>query len=217
MRLALINLVLLLVVLTVFQARGDTPSLRNQRNPVWHIGVELSELMQNRFRNLGPDNFTFYCGQEALFGYQPSLGWRLLLINVELSKEHLQSNRFISGDKSDLSGRLTVSRLYLDWYPVEKKLGFVAFRPIVSAGLGYNRTVIARNDTYDLRAISLGPGFRLQTEFFKSAFVEFPVIDGFIYLWKSGPAKRNFPDWRIESPEWGMFFLWINLGVNFRF
>ncbi|MEO0020285.1 MAG: hypothetical protein ABIK47_06595 [candidate division WOR-3 bacterium] len=208
---------LITVAMLILPVNGSPNERANRENIIWHVGVELSELMQNRFRNLGPDNLTFYCGQQTLFGYQPRLGWRLLLINVELSKEHLQSNRFISGDKGDLSGRLTVSRLYLDWYPLEKKLGFISFKPIVSAGLGYNRTVIKHNETYDFRTVSFGPGFRLQTEFFNSVFVEFPVIDGFVYLWKSGPARQGFSSWQIEYPEWGMAFLWVNLGVNFRF
>lgn len=189
----------------------------NQSNFNLHFGFEISELLQNRFRNLGPRNFTFLAGQEFRSGKWQDLGWRVLLMNVELSQEHLQGNSFIKGDKTDLEGALTVGRVYLDWYPVSKELSFLRFRPILSLGTGYNRNVIQESQIYDLNGITLDAGFRLQTEFFRRVFIEFPVADAFVYLWKNRSAKGAVNDARIDYPEWGMIFLWVNAGFRINF
>ncbi len=186
----------------------------NNLNPNLHFGFELSELLQNNFTNLGPKNFTLFAGQEFWFKKLQNFGYRVLIINVELSSEHLAGNSFIKGDKSDLTGSLTAGRVYFDWYPARKKLLFISFNPIFSTGLGCNRNVIQNNEVYDLRGFTLDAGFRLQGEFLKKFFIEFPVIDGFVYLWKNRSAKGIIDNAFIDYPEWGMVFLWINLGFK---
>lgn len=186
----------------------------NNLTPNFHFGFEISELLQNNFRNLGLKNFTFFFGQKFWFEKLQNFGYRVLIINVELSSEHLAGNNFIKGDKSGLIGSLTVGRIFFDWYPARKKIMFIQFNPVFSTGLGYNRNIIQNNAVYDLNGITLNAGFRLQSEFLEKVFIEFPVIDGFFYLWKSRSAKGIVDNAIIDYPEWGMVFLWINLGFK---
>ncbi len=190
---------------------------KEELSPNIYFGFEISELLQNNFNNLGIKNFTLFLGQRIWKKGFQDLGYRMLLINVELSTEHLSNNRFIKGEKLSLGGNLTVGRLYLDWYPVEKKVYFMKLKPVMGTGIGYTRTMISNNETYDLKSFSLSAKFRMQYEFFKKSFIEFPVADGFMYLWKNRSAKGTIGNTIIDFPEWGMVFLWINVGINIRF
>jgi len=181
-----------------------------------HIGIELSELLQNRFRNLGTNNFTILGGAEFPGSGRKNFGCRLMLINVQLSNEHLMDNHFIKGDKSNLSGRLFVSRCYAELYPLEKKLGFVSFAPVAGFGPGYSRILFQNTDIYELKGITLGANLRLQTQLFNRIFIEFPVIDVSPYLWKNRSTHATIGSATIEYPEWGEVYFWINLGVKFR-
>ncbi|MEO0115556.1 MAG: hypothetical protein ABIK93_08820 [candidate division WOR-3 bacterium] len=169
------------------------------------IGFELSELLQNRFRSLGQKNCTLILGQEFPKGGWNNYGYQLLLINVELSPEHLQNNPFLKGNKSNLTGNLFVSRILVDLFPFEKKFGLVRFIPIVGLGFGYNRTILQSGQTYDLNGLTFGTDFRLQTEFLSRLFFEFPVIDASVYLWKSRPTKGTIGEIIIDYPEWELF------------
>uniref|UniRef100_A0A7C1NHE2 Outer membrane protein beta-barrel domain-containing protein n=1 Tax=candidate division WOR-3 bacterium TaxID=2052148 RepID=A0A7C1NHE2_UNCW3 len=180
-----------------------------------HFGLELSELLQNRFHNPGPDNFTLLTGMET---EKPGVnfGCRLLVINVRLSNWHLQTSRFISGDKSGLEGRLFISRLYADICPVKKELGILRLLPVAGLGMGYDRTVLTNSyGTYDLRGWTLNAAARLQTELIRRVFVEFPVVNIALYLNKNRPARERLGTAIINYPEWGAIYLWLNLGVKF--
>ncbi|MEO0052224.1 MAG: hypothetical protein ABIK11_06805 [candidate division WOR-3 bacterium] len=199
----------LLLLLTL--ARTDSTI-----SPRVHIGLELSELLQNRFRNPGPDNFTLLAGVET---EKPGVdfGCRLLVINVQLSNEHLQTSRFIAGDKSGLTGRLFISRLYAELYPVKQELGILRLLSVAGLGTGYDRTMLTNSyGSYDLRGLTLNAGARLQTEFFRRVFLEFPVMDIALYLKKSRPTRDTLGTTVINYPEWGAVYFWLNLGVKFR-
>ncbi|MCX7733122.1 MAG: hypothetical protein N2248_08215 [candidate division WOR-3 bacterium] len=181
-----------------------------------HFGLELSELLQNRFRNPGPDNFTLLAGMETEKS-GINFGCRLLMINVQLSNEHLQTSRFISGDESGLEGRLFISRLYAELYPVKQELGVLRLLPVAGLGMGYDRTVLTNSyGSYDLRGWTLNAGARLQTEFFRRVFLEFPVMDLALYLKKNRSTRDTLGTAVINYPEWGAVYLWLNLGVKFR-
>jgi hypothetical protein len=192
------------------------PLVVNARGATVHFGLELSELLQNRFRNPGPENFTLFCGAET---ERPGInfGLRLLLINVQLSTEHLRQNRFITGDRSALAGRLFVSRLQAELYPVREEFGFLRLIPVFSIGPGYDRTLItADTAAYDLRVFNLSTGFRLQTELLRRVFLELPVIDLAWYLYKNRPTAGTVGNAKINYPEWGAVYFWLNLGVKFK-
>ncbi len=173
----------------------------------FYVGFEVSELLQNNFTDFGNKNFTFFLGQKFWFKNLQNFGYRFLLINVDLSSEHLKENNFIKGDKSGLTGNLIASRIYLDWYIARKKLLFTSIYPIFSTGFGFNKNVVTNKEIYDFRGITLNIGFRLQNEFFERIFIEFPVVDTFVYLWKNRNAKGNIDNTLIDYPEWGMIFL----------
>ncbi|MEO0136987.1 MAG: hypothetical protein ABIL40_09930 [candidate division WOR-3 bacterium] len=210
------NITVILFVATFF-VFGQGLEIVNNLNPTIHLGFEISELLQNNFRDLGPKNFTFFFGQEFWCKKLQNFGYRVLVINVDLSAEHLSNNNFIKGDKSGLTGSLTAGRIFFDWYPARKKVMFIQFNPIFSAGLGYNRNIIQNNAVYDLNGITLDAGFRLQSLFFEKVFIEFTVIDGFLYLWKNRSAKGIVDNAIIDYPEQGMIFLWINFGVKINY
>ncbi|MEO0165148.1 MAG: hypothetical protein ABIL39_03315 [candidate division WOR-3 bacterium] len=213
MRKILTTILFLAVVFIYAQENRESVQLL----PKFHFGFEISELLQNDFRNLGPKNFTFFFGQEFWCKKLQNFGYRVLVINVDLSAEHLSNNNFIKGDKSGLTGSLTAGRIFFDWYPGRKKVMFIQFNPIFSTGLGYNRNIIQNNAVYDLNGITLDAGFRLQSVCFEKVFIEFPVIDGFLYLWKSRSAKGIVDNAIIDYPEQGMIFLWINFGIKISY
>ncbi|MEJ5172071.1 MAG: hypothetical protein WHU10_13875, partial [Fimbriimonadales bacterium] len=86
----------------------------------FYIGFELSELLQNDFKNLGVSNYTFIAG--ARFDKEflsEKFGLSTILINVQLSHKHLSDSNaipFIEGDRDSLIGTLFVSRLLIDHY-----------------------------------------------------------------------------------------------------
>lgn len=176
----------------------------------FHLGIEISELLQRNFTNLGRDNYTFLFGQK--FG---KLGYRLLSINVQLSPEHIADNPYIVGDLTGAEAQLLAHRGYFDYYIFDAKLGFLDFIPIASFGLGYQNMMVAKEiDLYDFKAVTLSVGLRIQCKFFNIAFIEFPVGDLFFYLIKNRSAKGAFDSLIIDYPEWGLLFLWINVGIE---
>lgn len=261
-----VRMILILSFLIIQNLFANENSTHEPKKFDFHFGFELSELMQNQFSNLGNKNYTFFFGQQFYSERLKNFGYRILLINVELSSEHLRDNPSIKGDKSNLEGNLTVGRLFLDyWHPTSKIFGFVSFQPVFSIGLGYNRNQIRKGDlglallffqsenlldiyyklltpplnsqtsiyrvepllyyyytfylnrSYDLKGHTFDFGFRLQTQFWNVFFIEFPVIDVFLYLWKNQSTRGSLESTKIEFPEWGMLFLWINVGYKASF
>ncbi|MFN3952799.1 MAG: hypothetical protein ACK4KT_10400, partial [Thermaurantimonas sp.] len=91
-----LNLFLLFILLTpsIFtKVFGQNQNLK----PNVQFGFEISELSQNNFSHLGTRNFTFFFGQEFWFNELQNFGYRVLIINVDLSSEHLKENVFIKG------------------------------------------------------------------------------------------------------------------------
>ncbi len=199
--------------------------------PNLDIGIELAELLQNRFRNLGPRNYTFIAGQRFWFGRLSDFGWRAVALNVELSSEHLadtRSVRFIEGNRSGLAGRLTAYRAYWDWYPPGVRFGWVprcrrhalALQPILGAGIGWTHSNIVNtrfNEHYDLRAFSVNAAARLRTELLELLFIETPTLDLVALIAKNRPVAGQIGDTRITGSEWWTVFGWINIGVHLRF
>lgn len=212
---------------------------QNSISSNFHFGFEISELMQNDFSNLGKKNYTFFFGQEFRSEILKNFGYRILLINVELSPRHLRDNTFIKGDKWNLEGNLSVGRIFLDYLHSTSSFGFVSFQPIFSIGFGYNRNQVQQGKfsqtirllqsetfldyyrlnltrKYDLQGYTFDLGFRLQTRFWNSFFIEFPVIDVFTYLWINRNIRGNLETTRLNYPNWGMLFLWFNFGYTNR-
>lgn len=186
----------------------------NKTKKIFYLGIEQSELLQNRYQNIGIHNFTFFAGQR--FSAEPwkKWGWRLLLINVALSEEHLQNNAFIDEPKNGLTGRLTVGRMYIDYYPAEVKKGVFAFAPVISTGLGYNATQFTRNhESITRKAFALPLSLRLSYTFFNTVFFEFPVVD---VSFHSRMKKTYLGDTYIHYPETFSIYMWINLGLKVR-
>lgn len=66
----------------------------NAERPVnVYLGIEISELMQNRFRDLGLNNMTIFAGQRMNSLAGGKFGWEAMYINVKLSREHLADSK----------------------------------------------------------------------------------------------------------------------------
>jgi hypothetical protein len=111
----------------------------------FYVGIELGELMQNGFSDLGPRNYTPIVGSIPPLGRHDDLGWRFVSINVKLSEEHLRDSSFITGNKEGLTRNLNIERLYLDYYPFGRPSGGLSIAPVLGIGLGYNYTRIAKS------------------------------------------------------------------------
>lgn len=196
-------------------AQGLKPGSDKEHKRNFYFGFEQSELLQNRYKNLGIDNFTFFVGQRFRSDKWEKFGWRFLIINAELSEEHLGTNMFIDGPKDGLTGNLTIVRLYLDYYPFELKKGFFKFMPIVSTGLGYNSDGFARNNKSVYRkALAIPFSASLSYTFFNVIFFEFPVVD---FTFQTRMKKTYLNDTYINFPEYFSIYMWINLGLKIRF
>ncbi len=81
---------------------------------------------QNRFRDIGINNLTLFV-ESKLKNPKSHIGdVKLVFINVELSNEHLSSKSpFIHGNTENLTGNLTVFRLYSLYSTRQRHSGFL--------------------------------------------------------------------------------------------
>ncbi len=195
-----------------------------------YFGIEYSELAQNKYQNIGKDNYTFYVGQRLKGLSNGKTGWRYMIINAELSPEHIQNVNqvgWIEGNRIDLSGTVHAQRLCYDYYPVTIGIGYInkwnkhvlKVNPVLYADLGYNSwgfTNTAYNESYKLNAFTIGGGFRLQSILFDFIVIENPLFDLFTYLTKSRPTMGTIGDTKITRPEYMGIFGWATIGVKFN-
>ena len=180
-------------------------------------GIELIELQQNNFQNLGIDNYTFELGVALPIDKKTSWGLRYSGIGVELSESHLQEpSPAYDGDFTGVTGALAVQRLYVDYY-YNWCFRFIKIQPIISAGLGYNswrfyNSLIDNN--YTLQTASIGLSGRFRFTLFSYVFVEIPCIDMFAYLYKSRDPEAYIGNAHINFNEIGGMFNWIYAGVS---
>lgn len=181
-----------------------------------YVGMEQGELIQNNYRDLGIKNYTFLAGQRFAREWE-YLGWRAMIINVELSKDHLSTNNFIEGKRDNMSGKLHIERLYIDYYPAKEKEGMFIFTPVLSAGLGYNYEYFINQDTdmyTDFGSFCFALGFRLNYWFFNTVFLELPVID---ISFHKGRNHVDIGGTSITYPAYLSIYLFINAGVAISF
>jgi hypothetical protein len=186
------------------------------------VGIEVSELAQNRFRNIGTENYTFIAGMRRAAPPYTS-GLRCMVMNVHLSSEHLADARTtlgLSGNTDGLYGSLSAVRLYHDWYPVVWSAGPLQVRPVFSVGIGWHRTVI-RNprhpDPYDFSAGALSVAARMRIAPHTVVWVEFPFLDVSLNVWRNRSASMEVGDLTISRPDVLTVFGWIGMGFSVPF
>lgn len=183
-------------------------------------GIEIIELAQNNFGNLGADNYTFFCGFSLPHKEKTFWGLRYNTINVELSETHLKEpSPFFKGDFSGVTGNLGVRRLYADYY-YKWDLGFLSIQPIASLSLGYSSWGFINSlttENYDLKTFSVGLSGRFRFTLLHYFFVEIPALDVFIFLYKNRSPEGFIGDAHIAFNELGGAFNWIFLGLNVPF
>jgi len=194
------------------------------------IGVDYSELAQNKFNNLGKNNYTFLVGQRFGATLKNRLGWRYMIINAELSDDHIQNVNqvaFIDGNRKDLIGDVHAQRLSLDYHPIiigvgylqKRNIHFLKIIPVIYSSIGYNSwgfTNTKYNEEYRLKAFTVGAGIRLHSTLFDFLFIENPLIDFFTYLSKSRSTKGHIGDTDITRPENFGVFSWATIGINIK-
>jgi len=196
------------------------------------LGIELIELAQNQFRNIGPDNITFLAGFFRPVDEEISRGARYQLIHADLSESHLKEpSPVYKGDFTGVTGKLRVHRFYADniyrWdFP------FLSIQPTVSAGAGYtsweftnslladdsaDTAVAADTDSasvYQLHTITAGISGRFRFTVFQHVFIEIPVIDLFVFLYKDRTPEAFLGDAHIAFNEYFGAFNWICAGIT---
>ncbi len=190
----------------------------------FRIGIELSELMQNSFRNIGPSNITFYSGLNLKNPVKYDFSF--IYINVQLDSMHLKTNNFIEGDKENLKGTLISTRFYYDFSVHPFKKSFIKIKPVLGLGAGFTDMEIWKNTTkkavpeeekYISKSFSLNIFPRIRTYLFEYFFIEFPSSDIFINLWTNKDKVKEFDGTKVTFPDYGGIFLWINTGLSFNF
>ncbi len=190
----------------------------------FEIGIEHAELAQNKYRNLGASNYTFFIGKKFDSNSLENWAWRLSFINVELSTEHLRDKDrvcCIKGDRRNLEGELEQHRLYFDYLPYT--FGWASVNKKVSAkfssslGIGYNRWVtrdVVANEVHDVKAITVGGLFKFKVTFYGRFFIE-PALDlGFI-VHKNKGVNKTIGSATLDRPENYTFSLLTYIGYIF--
>jgi len=180
-------------------------------------GIELIELQQNDFQDLGINNYTLQLGVAFPIDKTTSWGLRYSGIGVELSENHLQEpSPAYDGDFTGVTGNLEVQRLYADYY-YTWDFHFIRIQPIISAGLGYNSWNFYNSlieDNYSLQTASIGLSGRFRFTLFSYVFVEIPCIDMFAYLYKSREPEAYLGNAHINFNMIGGMFNWVYAGVS---
>jgi hypothetical protein len=230
MKAAFLRTILLLPLVAAAAPPWFQVGVDRAERPEAYVGIEASELLQRDFTDIGPDNWTLLAGMRF---WQPGLdrfGLRLVTLDVELSPKHLQDSsnvKFIEGNRMDLAGGLGAHRLYWDWYPGRLQVGHIrawnryalTVRPVVGAGIGYTNWRFKNtkyDESYDLRAMSLGFGARLGIELFDVVFIDNPMLDFAFLVAKNRSVAAVLGDTRITRPEWWSLFSWLGVGVKVR-
>jgi len=164
-----IAFLLLLLSATLFaQETKPVFSVSETTGKKYLFGLELAELIQNSFRNPGPENFTLHVGNILTNKSFFNFGWSLLLFNVQLSPEHIQDPRqapFLTGDRENLSGKLTVMRpgwdfetVNFSFFPVGNRY-LLRIIPIIGVNVGYFSFELINNilhESYQFSSITTG-------------------------------------------------------------
>ncbi|MDD4640625.1 MAG: hypothetical protein PHF92_04595 [Bacteroidales bacterium] len=171
---------------------------------------------QNRFRNLGSDNYTFFIGGSAQITPKTYGGLRYQGINVELSESHLKEpSPVYKGDFTGVTGTLNVQRFYLDYY-YRWTFDRIKIEPIISVGLGYNEWYFMNrlvSEEYLLKTASISLSGKFRFTFFHQAFFEIPALDVFLYTYKNTEPQQQLGDARIAFWKNGGMFNWLMVGI----
>lgn len=193
------------------------------------VGIELAELAQRDFTDLGINNFTFHAGQRFKIDFPLNIGWSFLAYKVDLSDEHLQNEDqvfFIDGDRTKLTGETGAANL---WFDISYNLlSFIRIKdryilriiPEFGIGLGYGMwgfTNIATEDAYKLEALTLLARVNLRTTLFDLIYIDYPFWNSFIYLTKSRPVYGDLSGVEINRPEYYGMTALMTLGVIFNY
>ena len=184
------------------------------------VGIELSELMQNSFSNIGFNNFTVLLGQQLWVEQWNMFGWRLIAMNVQLSSEHLADPNAVTGldgNRIDLSGSFFALRFYFDWYTVLLKAWFIKVIPIISAGVGFQHTIIKNprypQADYDIMAVPVALAARLHFTILNYIWIGMPFMEFSFNAWHTTPTKE-LGDLTITRPDWFNMYGWLSLGIS---
>jgi len=221
------------LICTLINGHGGKPdgflSVLSNNQRWYYLGIEFSELAQNKFRDLGKDNYTFVAGQRFGKERYSKLGWRYLIIIADLSPEHIQNPNqvaYIEGNRQDLTGDVHAQRLCMDYYPVSVGIGYIRkwdryvleVSPVLYGAIGYNDwgfTNTLYNENYRLKAMTIGGGVRLQSVLFRNIFIENPLFDLFTYVIKNRPVQGAIGDTQITRPDSFGMFSWATIGYRF--
>lgn len=186
-----------------------------------YLGIELGELAQNNFRTLGIHNYTFHVGQRFWTPGRQRFGWRFFSFNIEVSPEHLADSGSvccIKGNRTGLTGKESVHRLYLDYHVFDvrwKKL--VRFTPVVSLGAGYTYEYV-RNTRLDQDWSHGTPvlvlAVRPQVMLFNLLFSEYLTLELGVHFRR---PKAFVGDAYLDRPEYLTAFGWHPIGLRIPF
>lgn len=199
--------------------------------PTYHVGLEYAELLQNPDVFIDRNNWTFTGGFNNLPG-TPGLGFTYLGFSVELGDEHLQNPMevaFIEGPRETIGGDVSAHRLWMDWTPVsvnlfpniyfpeDDELSILKVVPILMVGPGWNSWGFhekAGEGDYRLEALTFSMGIRLRSTIGGVIFIENPLFDAFVYIWKSRSAAGTVGSVSITRPENFGLFSWATIGIE---
>lgn len=197
------------------------------QRPALEAGFEWGSLYQERFKNIGPQNYSYLLSYRGGNRSMPNFGFRAMGVHVGLTTARARNHQgiaFIEDPKKGLEGRIDADRLYFDIYPI--RLGFFkrdssrfAVRAAVgiSPGIGYNSWKVrpSRSSTeFVLNGISIGLALRARLRIMEYFFIEYPFFDLFTFLYR-GPSAEELGAGRqrIDAGPIGLFS-WGTVGIS---
>jgi len=204
-------------------------SQSGDKNLSLFTGIEYAELLQNPNTGINLNNWTFTAGAHNLLN---DIGISYLGFSVDLGDDHLQNPNqvaFIEGPRESITGDVSAHRLWIDWtplsidvlphwfFPNRKDLALLRITPVLMTGPGWNSWGFQEKvgtESYRLNAFTWSLGLRLRTVVAGFIFIENPLFDAFVYLWKSRMTAGNVGDVSITRPEGFGLFSWATIGIE---
>jgi hypothetical protein len=193
------------------------------------IGIELAELMQCNFADIGFDNFTFHIGQRFKSPLPFAFGWSFIAFHVDLSSAHIRDPNqvyFIEGDRTVLTGETGEADVWFDGS--YNLLSFIRINdrymlrmiPELGLGLGYGMwgyTNVMNGQTYKLETMMLSARFNIRTTIFDLIYIDYPLWDFCINLLQSRPAYGDLGTVKITRPEIFELRALITVGIIIKY
>lgn len=188
------------------------------------VGIELAELAQNSFRDIGPENWTIHYGQMLTEREYFNIGWSTIAFNVNLAPEHLKQTPIITGNNDNLLGDLSVIRIGTDietinlsFFPLFNRY-ILRIIPLVGLNIGYYEMGIRHSieeESFSFSSITLGARSAIRIYLFDVLYYDFQV-DWLLFAFKSNSGIGTVGEADINYNNFVPVQITMTIGINIK-